>query len=551
MLEKSILKDHPILTAAAALGVANHLFLKRYEPSRRTVIHAAVLLLVQPVLLPFLLQRYAAIQFSLSDVGLGYLAFFTSLTSSIVLYRTSPFHPLARVPGPMIFKITKLWRVYLCYKGHQDLDLKALHDKYGPIVRTGPNDISVIDAKSVKSVLSSDSMSKGPAYLTIKEPGRAGGLIQLPFGDQRTDRRRIWNRGFTTEAIKSYQEIVMKKAAQLAEGLGAQSNSEVDLLQWMGLFSFDFMAEMAFGGGSEMLKEGKDTIGAAEVIRKGMWIAETFSHIPWFTSLARSLPPVWANGQKLRGFAEDWCMERIQRGAEKKDLWYHLTDEAGHEKVKPTIDIVASDAGLAIIAGSDTTSTAVTNLFWCLMAHPETYERLREEVDREYPMGIDPLLDTSRHGNKEYLTACLNESLRLFPPVPSNGPRVVGTEGRVIHGHYLPERTQVYVPPYAVHRNPENFSPAPDSFLPERWLGRKDANFTIKMDAFIPFSAGPANCIGKNLARLEMMMVITMLVQKFEFEFGKGFNWKEWPSQKIDAFVSQSEPLKVVVKPRF
>ncbi|KAL0062590.1 hypothetical protein AAF712_010524 [Marasmius tenuissimus] len=293
-----------------------------------------------------------------------------------------------------------------------------------------------------------------------------------------------------------------------------------------------------------------------EVIRKGMGITQTMSHLPWFSHLARNIPAISENVNRLRAFGIDWCTRRIQNGAEKKDLWYHLTDEAGHEEVKPTPSVVASDSVLAIIAGSDTTSTAMTNLFWCLMAHPTTYKQLREEVDREYPAGVDPLVDTSRFGNMKYLNACLNESLRLIPPVPSSGPRVVtkGSGGKVISGHFIPEGTQVFAAPYVSHRNPESFSPSPDAFLPERWLPEaRDAlpgEHILKADAFIPFSYGPTNCIGKNLAKLEMLMVITMLVQRFEFEFAEGFDWKEWPNQQIDVLVTLTEPLRVNVKAR-
>ncbi|KAL0070487.1 hypothetical protein AAF712_002319 [Marasmius tenuissimus] len=70
------------------------------------------------------------------------------------------------------------------------------------------------------------------------------------------------------------------------------------------------------------------------------------------------------------------------------------------------------------------------------------------------------------------------------------------------------------------------------------------------LDAFIPFSYGPANCVGKNLAKLEMMMVLTMLLQKFDFEFAQGFDWEESPHWKIDVSVTKSEPLNAVTRPR-
>ncbi|KAG7090507.1 hypothetical protein E1B28_009620 [Marasmius oreades] len=536
----------PSVLAFVVLGVTNHLFFKRYQPVRTTVIRTAVILLLQPLLLLPVLNRYSVLHLSVYNALIGYITFFLSLTTSIVLYRLSPFHPLAGVPGPMIFKVSKLWHTYITWRGHQHLVLKELHDHYGPIVRKGPNEISVIDADSVKLVLG--SLPKGQSYQAGTFEGHPPSLISLS-GQDRIDRRRVWSRGFTSEQIKEYQPIIEKKVVQLVDSLLARSNSgSVDLLKWFNFFSFDVMAEMIFGTESNMVTEGNDH-GVFETLKRGLLFNEIGSHIPWLTHCWLLLPSVAHHGLQMYALANAWCGRRLQKGPDFKDLWYHLTDEAGHEKVKPTMEIVASDSTLAMVAGSDTTATAMANLFWCLLSHPECYEKLRGEVDREYPQGMDPLLDTSRQVNMKYLNGCLNEALRLLPPVPSNGGRLVpyGSGGKMICGRYIPEGTQVYVPHYSVHRNPENFS-RPDEFLPERWLDSESGAHRI--DAFIPFSAGPMNCVGRNLARLEMMMAVTTLIQKFDFEFAKDFVWKGWPARTRDAFVSLSDPLDVVIRSR-
>ncbi|KAL0566743.1 hypothetical protein V5O48_015261 [Marasmius crinis-equi] len=543
-----------IALVGGILGVINHLFLKRHEPARKTVPKTILWLLLQPLLVWFLSNRDENVKSP--SILLAYASFFTSLTASVIFYRLSPFHPLAKVPGPTIFKITKLWRVCLCMKGYQYLELKALHDQYGPIVRTGPNEVSVIDAESVKIV--QGTLPKGHAYLSgAKPPGKPGALIQLS-GEEHKSRRRVWSRGFSSESLKEYEPILRRRAAQLADRLLEQTKStHIDLLMWLNFLSFDIMSEMAFGGGElEMLKNGADTRGIFGVLRRGLIANEIISHMPWFSYIAGFLPVVSKQRNEMLVFAVEWCTRRMQNGAEMKDLWYHLTDEPGYEKVKPATDVVASDALLAIIAGYDTTAMSMANIFYCLLSRPECYKRVQEEVDREYPPGTDPLVDVSRHGNLRYLHACINETLRLLPPVPSSGPRVVpkGSGGKVIHGHFLPEGTQIYVPPYSVHRNPENFSPSPDEFLPERWLEDDElvvsGPHVFRQDAYIPFASGPSNCIGKNLARMEIVMVIIMLIQRFLFEFAEGFDWKEWPAKKRDAFATISEPLEVTLKAR-
>ncbi|KAK1221394.1 hypothetical protein PQX77_015801 [Marasmius sp. AFHP31] len=472
------------------------------------------------------------------------------MATSIVLYRLSPFHPLAKVPGPMISKITKFRNMYISWMGKQHIRLKELHDQYGPVVRTGPNDVSVIDHASIKAVLSSDGLPKGPAYLA-RSPVGIPPPILVATGKEHTDRRRLWNRGFSSESIKEYQEIVVAKANELSEGLSAQAGTELDLMGWLNFFAFDFMAEMAFGSKTRMLKHGNDDTGVIKLIHDSGRFVEILGHVPWLSHLLTLLP---STNTQLRDIALTWGRQRVENGSETKDLWYHLSDEEGHEKVKPRGDLVGPDSLAAIIAGSDTTATSMANFFWCILSHPEAYKRVVNEVDAEYPRGTDPLLDNSRYGNLKFLKACLNESLRVLPPVPSNGPRYIppGSGGKIISGHFIAEGTQVQIPPMCVHFNPANFSPSPESFIPERWIpGELKGPVIMKMDAFIPFSYGPANCVGKNLAMVEMMMVLPTLIQRFHFKFAERFEWKEWPEKKVDAFLTTNDPLKVVVEPRF
>lgn len=117
---------------------ATHIVFQRHEPFGLTVPYALVCVLVEPLLLCFALAcsgRVASLQWT--DCIIAYGAFYASLLSSIVLYRLSPLHPLAKIPGPRLHKISKLWSVWICWKGRQHTEFKAMHDKYGPVVRTG------------------------------------------------------------------------------------------------------------------------------------------------------------------------------------------------------------------------------------------------------------------------------------------------------------------------------------------------------------------------------------------------------------------------------
>jgi len=82
------------------------------------------------------------------------------------------------------------------------------------------------------------------------------------------------------------------------------------------------------------------------------------------------------------------------------------TDEAGFEKVRPSLASVVADGALAIVAGADTTVSALSSLFYFLLSNPNHYKKLQEEVDAVYPPGSDPL-DVSKHNELKYMNACM------------------------------------------------------------------------------------------------------------------------------------------------
>lgn len=147
------------------------------------------------------------------------------------------------------------------------------------------------------------------------------------------------------------------------------------------------------------------------------------------------------------------------------------------------------------------------------------------------------------------------------------------TELSDVYLRYIPEGTQVYVPPYSMHRYPAHFSPRTDEFVPERWLktsntgstdtnhseaedratvpttiasagAQEDDGFVHKSNALIPFSYGQANCVGRNLARREMMMVVCAIMQRFEVTFDEGYHPCRWERELGDHFVSKRGELE-------
>ena len=131
-----------------------------------------------------------------------------------------------------------------------------------------------------------------------------------------------------------------------------------------------------------------------------------------------------------------------------------------------------------------------------------------------------------------------------------------------LHHSFIPERTAVLVPHYAIHRDPRYFSPLPNSFVPERWLPREDQlrlepdlfrnqnEVVLRSDCFIPFSVGPFNCVGKNVAWMQIRMVVCLVMQKFEMKLAEKYQVERWEEDMTDYSVMITGELPVVLTPR-
>ncbi|KAG7087513.1 hypothetical protein E1B28_013474 [Marasmius oreades] len=528
-----------LVYASMALGVANHLYWKRYERDDTKLHNVVTALLPQPAILVALAQR----SLSFSPVMSCYAAFFLSLGTSIVLYRISPFHPLAGVPGPFIARITKLWTFYIATTGELAREMKKLHDVYGPVVRTGPNEISFIDGDAVTAVYGTNGIPKGKFYTIRTDPNSPTNLL-FTTGQTHQRRRTRWNRALGTESLKNYDDIVERQTEELLEVLAQESKdgNHVDLTRKFQHYTFDIMSDVSFGRRFGVTKSN-DSAGYVRFIVDFSESINTLAWLPWAFHAAGLIPRITKVKMQLLGFAKDLATSRAQAGATQKDIWYHLMDEEDKDSQRPSIPEVVADGVLAIIAGTDTSAAAMSSTIWFVLRHPEVHKQLRKEIDEDFARNPDI------RGELPYLSACILEALRLHPPNASGGPRQVpyDSPGKVILGKYLPGGTQVVVPPYSVHRNPDNFS-SPAQYLPDRWLPSSKSKFkNHRSETFIPFSHGAASCVGRALAHKEMLALLSRLFYNYDLKFAEGFDVQNWENTIMDYFISPMGPLKIVL----
>ncbi|PCH43669.1 cytochrome P450 [Wolfiporia cocos MD-104 SS10] len=411
-------------------------------------------------------------------------------------------------------------------------------------------------------------MPKGPMWDGRRIAGKrgvstTGALIGARDRHQHTESRQVWNRAFTSASVKRYEPIVIRRAAQLVEELKkrciasakGKQEAHVDMSRWMSYFSFDFMGDFVFGGAFELMRDG-DEHGLIHTLESGLFLPSLTQHIPWCLDLFIYMPFLGRQMKSLGGLAYRQVQKRLKGGSVNDDLFYHLNDEAHvNSSGPPPLPVLITNSVTAVIAGSDTTASTLSNIVYLLSRYPSCLSRLRAEVDTAFPPGKAEPTESVKLAQMEYLNAVINEALRLYPPVASCLQRAPtkGSGGQMLGTSlFVSEDTAVYAPPYAYHRDPRYFFPDPDRFWPERWLNetRKDKGVVLNVNAFMPFSIGPANCVGKPLALLELRIVISYMVQNFDMRFADGYREDQWEDDLRDYFVTQRGSLPIVLTVR-
>ncbi|XP_078521130.1 cytochrome P450 3A21-like [Lissotriton helveticus] len=175
---------------------------------------------------------------------------------------------------------------------------------------------------------------------------------------------------------------------------------------------------------------------------------------------------------------------------------------------------IMAQSTIFILAGYETTSTALAFLSYNLATHPGIQRKLQQEIDTLLPNKAPATYDALMQ--MEYLEMAINETLRMYPP----GGRLerVCKKTVEVNGVTIPEGVVVMIPLYPLHRDPEYWS-EPDEFNPDRFS--KENKDTQEPYTFLPFGSGPRNCIGMRFALLNVKVGIVSLLQNFSFQICK------------------------------
>ncbi|KAL8856553.1 MAG: hypothetical protein Q9178_006868 [Gyalolechia marmorata] len=455
---------------------------------------------------------------------------------------------LREVPGPPLARFSNLWLLYHSRRGQRYLAVDAAHKKYGPLVRIQPDHVSIADPSAIPLVYSyTGGWTKSNYYDAFVSVQR--GLFNTRNRAEHTRKRKTVSHTFSAKSISQFEQYISSNLKVLVKQWNRISDTaiqageqyaSIDCLHWFNYTAFDIIGDLAFGAPFGMLSTGKDLAEvrltpsgpithapAIQVLNSRGDVSATLGCYPTLKLYAKYLPdPFFRNGLKavevLAGIAAARVDQRLQAQKEempqRNDLLARLMEGRDENGDSLGREELTAEALTQLIAGSDTTSnTCCALLYWCLKT-PDVMERLQRQIDEVVPNEVDvPSFDAVK--GLPYLHMVINEILRIHSTSSLGLPRVVPNPCPITipsHPFSFPPGTVLSVPAYTIHHSPSIWGPDAHEFKPLRWA---PGTLTDRQKAaFIPFSYGPRACLGRNVAEMELAMIVSTVVRGFEFE---------------------------------
>ncbi|XP_073721219.1 cytochrome P450 2K1-like [Misgurnus anguillicaudatus] len=232
------------------------------------------------------------------------------------------------------------------------------------------------------------------------------------------------------------------------------------------------------------------------------------------------------NPQDSRGFVDSFLIRKqSDEKSNKKDSHFHQDN------------LLLCVLNL-FVAGTDTTGTTLRWGLMIMAKYPHIQDRVQEEIDRVIG-GRQPMVDDRK--NLPYTDAVIHEVQRLANIVPMNLPHTTSCDVN-FNGYFIKKGTTVIPLLTSVLRD-ESVWKKPHSFYPEHFLDEKGQ--FVKNDAFMPFSAGRRICLGESLARMELFLFFTTLLQIFRFTPPPGVSGDELDLKGIVGITLNPSPHKL------
>ena len=263
----------------------------------------------------------------------------------------------------------------------------------------------------------------------------------------------------------------------------AERKGTIDIAEWAQYFAYDVVSELALGRSFGMVKTGSDVGGYITSVVGSFYFTSNLGHVPgqraWLTSSIAQLPIRWFGTDSLKGnanfrkFVNDAVSDRYyaKTASDSADMLQHFIEAKAEDGSRADFETVRGEAAIVLGAGADTTSIGIRAVLAQILAHPDVYRRLQQEIDDFYALEIqDSEISYKQCQTLPFLQAVIKEAGRLHPSIVYQLPRYAPHEGLAIDDYFIPPNQIVGISPIAMNRSKAIYGEDANEFNPDRWL---------------------------------------------------------------------------------
>lgn len=328
--------------------------------------------------------------------------------------------------------------------------------------------------------------------------------------------------------------------------LREKSKDPINLELWFRYVVFDIICDLAVGESFKCLESDDLHPWITAMVEGGkpMGFLTAVNMYPTLAALLNPVLSIAAKGpMRLHDEMVKPMVEKRLAVGDRPDLINPLVRLQSSEK--SSMGDLIINTNVIVGAGAETSAGTLTAVTSLLIDNPDQLEKLKSEVRSAFEDESQITADAVSH--LPYLVACIDEALRLFPQTGSPSLRFTDKD-TTIAGVPVPKNTVVGIWPWAIYRAPTLWRD-PELFRPERFTGDpKYANDA--REAFKPFFTGSRDCIGQNLALIEMRLILAHMIFNFDIKRTNDPDSHNWVSKQKNLFIVWDKtPLPVQLTP--
>lgn len=427
------------------------------------------------------------------------------------------------VPGPKplpflgnMLELKKYGALHLLH-----LDYLKKYGKVFTVSLGGKPSLVVGDPELLKQIMVKDFPHFRNRFAIQKPDGVFGKNVFIAREDDWKRIRNTLTPTFTAGKMKLMLPLIEKSCDTLMKKLEGvcDTDQSVDMLDWFSKLTLEVILSTAFGVDAKIQNgENQKMLSDARKIFKIPQTLRQIARLPFGNFVLRTIAKITGTSpNNLAKVAKEIIQSRREQGlTDRKDLLQLMmaaNDETTAEGVSKLSDeeIVAQSV-IFLLAGYETSSNTLSFTLYYLAVNPDVQDKLRSEIQEALEVNAGKKTMYEIASDIEYLDCVIKESQRLDPPAAMVNREC--HEDYHLNGMCIPAGTEVVIPIYALHHDPDAWD-EPEKFDPERFRGSaKDTRHAFQ---FLPFGAGPRNCIGMRFALLEIKIALVRILSKYKF----------------------------------